>query len=495
MATYYIDKSAAVNGSGTEASPYNAIPSITASNTYLFKGGVDIGEQITVSADTVTIGAYGGRALVNGVGSLNYGVYANAVSGLTVKDLEIYDVLKNGVLVENDSAGTTKTNIKIQRIKVHDILPGGLVRTTEANIRVGTGICVGSGPTTGTAIINGVVIEDCEIYDCGAHGIDVRWRVLNVVRKRCHVYRTGLQIGSHGITAHPVATTITSGWTLDSGTIYSRARVSTNDVEQMLINTTDLQMLTKVAGTTPVSGEWSVDATKIYVNIGGAVSAKSFLLKRHAHGPFLDTDHVVHDVTDYDGAEGHGIDTDDATGPATIYRCKSYNNGGSGFYSYRGESVTRRSCLAYGNYKHGFHSLLIATPKDYSNTSSSNGLRGFQYDGGTSGEAKNCVATGNATRGTATTGTGFNVSAEHSGFASAANAVYGNGGSTQVAGTGAAASVTADPLLPYDYKPMPGSPLLGAGTHLGYTRDIERKQRPNPPSIGAYDVATLREVG
>jgi hypothetical protein len=52
--------------------------------------------------------------------------------------------------------------------------------------------------------------------------------------------------------------------------------------------------------------------------------------------------------------------------------------------------------------------------------------------------------------------------------------------------------ITADPLLTDTYRPKPGSPLLGAGTHLGYTRDIERKQRPNPPSIGAYDVATLR---
>ena len=53
-------------------------------------------------------------------------------------------------------------------------------------------------------------------------------------------------------------------------------------------------------------------------------------------------------------------------------------------------------------------------------------------------------------------------------------------------------AVTADPLLTSDYKPTSASPLLGAGTHLGYTRDINRKQRPNPPAIGAYDVATLR---
>ncbi len=53
-------------------------------------------------------------------------------------------------------------------------------------------------------------------------------------------------------------------------------------------------------------------------------------------------------------------------------------------------------------------------------------------------------------------------------------------------------AVTADPLLTSDYKPTSASPLLGAGTHLGYTRDIERKQRPNPPAIGAYDLATMR---
>lgn len=496
MATYYIDPSSATNGVGSEADPYNVTPSITASNTYLFRGGADLGAQITVAADNVTIGAYGsGKAKINGASALNYGVYATSVSGLTVQDLEIYNVLKNGVLVENDVASSTETDIKIRRVTVHDILPGGLTRTTEPNIRIGSGIVVGSGPTTGLAVINGVLIENCEVYDVGAHGIDVRWRVLNVTRRNCRVYRTGKQIGSHGITSHPIATTITSGWTLDSGTIYSRARVSTNDVEQLLINTTDSQMLAKVGGTTPASGEWSVDATKIYVNIGGSVTGKSFLLKRHLHGPFLDEGHRVHDVVDYDGAEGHGIDTDDGSGPCTIRRCVSYNNEGSGFYSYRGESVTRDGCLSYGNTKHGFHSLLIDTPIDRGNTSHGNGLRGFQWDGGVDGEAKNCAAVGNATLGTVTTGTGFNVGSAHTNFTSATNAVYGNGGSTQVAGTGAAASITVDPLLSATYRPKQGSPLLQAGTFISYaSRDVNGVQRPKPPSIGAYDAATLIET-
>lgn len=68
-----------------------------------------------------------------------------------------------------------------------------------------------------------------------------------------------------------------------------------------------------------------------------------------------------------------------------------------------------------------------------------------------------------------------------------------------LAGWKTASSTDADaaevaPLLTADYKPTASSPLLGAGTHLGYTRDIDRKQRQNPPAIGAYDAATLRVV-
>ena len=100
------------------------------------------------------------------------------------------------------------------------------------------------------------------------------------------------------------------------------------------------------------------------------------------------------------------------------------------------------------------------------------------------------MAIGNAVDGTVTTATGFSV-ASHTGFSSATNVVDGNLGTTQVAGTGAAAT-ELDSMLLEDGKLVVGSPLMGAGTHLGYRRDIEGKQRPNPPAIGAYDAATLR---
>lgn len=52
----------------------------------------------------------------------------------------------------------------------------------------------------------------------------------------------------------------------------------------------------------------------------------------------------------------------------------------------------------------------------------------------------------------------------------------------------------ADPKVDPIGRPLIGSPLLDAGTSAATRRrDVEGKQRPNPPSIGAYDRATLRK--
>ena len=50
-----------------------------------------------------------------------------------------------------------------------------------------------------------------------------------------------------------------------------------------------------------------------------------------------------------------------------------------------------------------------------------------------------------------------------------------------------ASAITSDPLLGSNYAPKEGSPLINAGTFTQYTRDVDRAQRENPPSIGAYD--------
>lgn len=58
-----------------------------------------------------------------------------------------------------------------------------------------------------------------------------------------------------------------------------------------------------------------------------------------------------------------------------------------------------------------------------------------------------------------------------------------------------ASDISGDPGLSDGYRPETGAAVLAVGAHLGYgqsMRDADGNQRPNPPSIGAYDVATLR---
>jgi len=71
---------------------------------------------------------------------------------------------------------------------------------------------------------------------------------------------------------------------------------------------------------------------------------------------------------------------------------------------------------------------------------------------------------------------------------------YADVAAFQAAHNAATGNIDADPLVSSGFRPLPGSPLLGAGSHLGYVRDVEGKQRPNPPAIGAYDAAVLRQA-
>ena len=50
----------------------------------------------------------------------------------------------------------------------------------------------------------------------------------------------------------------------------------------------------------------------------------------------------------------------------------------------------------------------------------------------------------------------------------------------------------AQMLLSAGHRPLPGSPLIGAGLHLGYARDATGAMRWNPPTIGAYEYVRPR---
>jgi len=53
-------------------------------------------------------------------------------------------------------------------------------------------------------------------------------------------------------------------------------------------------------------------------------------------------------------------------------------------------------------------------------------------------------------------------------------------------------SLDGDPLLSSAYRPLPGSPLIGAGEFLGNLQDKNSTTYQNPPSIGAYEYVRPR---
>jgi hypothetical protein len=79
----------------------------------------------------------------------------------------------------------------------------------------------------------------------------------------------------------------------------------------------------------------------------------------------------------------------------------------------------------------------------------------------------------------------------HNAFWQVTQSVLDGAGSVTAA---AGSDITSDPQINTDYRPLRASPLLAAGVHLGYRRDIDGKQRRKLPSIGAYDVATFRRT-
>lgn len=527
-ATYYVDCNSGndSNDGSTAELAKLTVGSITigANDTIYIKAGTTCEEQISLTVDGVTItnwptdtdGAQNfatgvssftnaGKWIIDCAGSRNYGILATAVSNTTISDGEIRGCVENGISWNLDTASTTDSNFTVSRVIVHDVGPG-ITITGEADYNNGTCFFARTGPTTGTAVLSGLTFTDTVAYNCGKHGYDTRWRVTNVQHTRALAFNNGLTSTGHGFSIHPLFAEFigTTGWTdvdgAGAGTVYSRARTSTSDAERLFINSTDNVILTKNTSTptTPGSGEWGVDATTLYVNIGAALTGKTLLMKRHPHGPFIYTQCVSRNNVDSQAAaEGHGFSADDLSGPAYYFGSFAYDNAGDGFKTLRGESIVWRGTLSYSNDDSGY-AITSCTNCEISNSvADSNGTRGF-YDLGITSlnvDLTNLIATNDATR-------GFSFVAgtlAASGFSQANLYSYRNVNNSC---TGVTCTTTIDP--PYiggsnpttrdGFKLKSGSTLIGTGTPLnvgGYIGVDGRAFSIPNPAIGAFEAQEI----
>lgn len=218
----------------------------------------------------------------------------------------------------------------------------------------GTSLFWNGGVNWAANTIRDVVYEDCLAYDNGTHGFIGGG--LNAVMRRCKSFRNGRKSGGHGFSIQGACrTTVTSGWTLVSGTIYSRA--VTNEVWGVFSSITTHRALVKNTSTptTPASGEYGWQAGTLYVNFG-----------TNPNGPTVDFCQTKNSITwedceafdnyafyPYPYVEGQGFQFDDWTSFSYAYRCKSYNNGGAGFSFNNTAECSAVSLVAYNNARRG----------------------------------------------------------------------------------------------------------------------------------------------
>lgn len=529
-ATYYVDcdnGNDSNDGSGTSV-PKLTVGSITigANDTIYIKSGTTCNEQISITVDGVTITNWptdtdgernfvtspisfdpSGKWTIDGDNTRAYGILTTAASSVTITDGEIKNTTENGISFNLDTAATTDSNFTVTRVIVHAIGPG-ITITGEADYNNGTCFFARTGPSTGTAVLSTITYTDTVAYDCGKHGYDARWRVTNVTYNRALAYNNGLTGTGHGFSTHPLFAEFvgTTGWTdVDgggAGTIYSRARTSTSDVEQRFINSTDNVILTKNTGTptTPGTNEWGVNATTLYVNIGASLTGKTLLMKRHPHGPFIYTNSVSWGNLDgLTANEGHGFSADDLSGPAYYFGNYAYDNAGDGFKTLRGESIVWRGNISQSNDDSGFAITSCTNCEFTNNTADQNGTRGF-WDGGVTSvnvDISNNIATNDATRGfSMETGT---VAA--SGYSDVDNITFGNvnNGCTGVVNCTATDPMYAGGRVPRNREGLrlkAASTLRRDGTEQNVGNYIDGLGRAfsHPPTIGGMEAASGDEA-
>ncbi|MEU2428504.1 right-handed parallel beta-helix repeat-containing protein [Streptomyces sp. NPDC007861] len=177
---YYVDCSAAADGTGSSASPWNSLGSVNAhtfapGDQLLFRRGATCTGQLKPTGSgsagaPVTAGAYGSggvRPVIAGLGQVYAAVHLYNVEHWEVRDLEVTNTSatkaeRNGVLVELEDFGTGHHYV-LSGLYVHDVSGDDSKRSNGIQIRV-----------SGTAVptrFDDVLVENNEIHRVDREGL------------------------------------------------------------------------------------------------------------------------------------------------------------------------------------------------------------------------------------------------------------------------------------------------------------------------------------
>lgn len=510
MATYYFDSVSGddSNDGLSELTPWasyqNKFASIAAGDiSYIKRGTTQTLTTMYFSFRSGVSAAVPTRTLAYGVGTKPRWVYTGTFWGWAINMsnrsnfiFEDQDFDGSGIQgpIAMSAQGTTNCmNGTFRRCIFHDAGPYSGLSITKA-----------SDATTGTC--SNHLVDNCEFYNCGEHGFTTS--AIDVLVRRCKAYHNGANsvFGGHGFSARWGNVLVTSGWTLVSGNIYKRALTAAESAEGRIgyvkspITNRRLVSENTSTPTTPGLDEYGLSGSELYINLGQTPNGLSIAYAFHeCSGITFDECIAYENYANTQSAypEGHGIALDGFAENSIVKKCQSFNNEGGGISVAGGSGNTVECCVAYGN-----------------------GLAGIFVDAGPVCAIERCTIAWNNNGNWITPAPltdAEEITAQPQATVSVTETVVAatpeltaycigdylaNATIDRCSLYGATATKTAiptnpiigNPLISESGLPLPTSPAIGAGVHLGYVRDLVGVQRPNPPSIGAYDLPTHRRV-
>jgi len=506
MATWYFDADTGSNstGDGSQGNPWQfydgKFSSINASDRVLFKRGtLQIIDSIYLAFKTgvaglpTYYGVYGeGSAPVRWFSNNTWGHLFNGANTrhVTIEDFEFDCSNQSGGSIYWAAQGTSIVSNIIMR------------RCVAYGSTTGTGITFSKEGSATTASAYDCLIEDCDSYNNGAHGFAATG-AYNITFRRCRAWKNGGRniYGGHGFTARALRQTYTSGWTLVSGNIYSRALNGNESDVYYCTAETIYRRLYKNVGTptAPAAGEFGVSGGLLYVNMGATPNG---LIITYAYSNCTNIlfdrceafENLYNPVSPYH--EGHGFAFDDFTQLSTMRRCYSHDNQGLGISNNRGDGNTYESIVAVRNWQSGF----TANPSDNltirNNTFVGNNCGVDAHNGEvriSSNAQRNHTIVNNHIEALPAGNTyGIDVDPAATNVVLTKNNIVNC--TTPVRAGTESGTTSNNAVLLSSYRPRPGSPLIESGNYLGNLQDKNSTTYWNPPTIGAFEYIRPRTM-
>jgi len=512
MATYFYDWDNGNNANaGTQVAPkkYPTGATWTAGDAHLFKRGTRTytqGATARVRVTTVNGGGPGNYVRFGAWGDgpnpifdatditgANGGVpwqYPMFVDGSAkyaiIEDLDVTGSYSSGLRIGHDG-GTEINNIIVRRCRAY-----GCAMTYSV---ASDGIQVGAG--LDGALLNGIVLEDCDAFDNGGHGMKFRQNSVNCVMRRCRAWNNALYYAGHNMGTSGAQVSISGSWSLVSGNIYQRTLTPGTAMGVSTITNDNFDGLAAqgVGGywlmdkasnpSAPGSGEFGVPSNNLlYANFGGSNpgSTTMYVFCRSPRRNLVIKCESWACV-DGNGSEGHGIALDAVSYDCVVTGCISRNNQGYGISLNNNFRSRAFGNLIVGN-RRGIYDNGGRTNYVICNTiEQDNAQACIMHSGRSILTARNNVLIGGSA-GIYRSGASDSTVEEYNIYYGQSDGSVMEGAVAQSLGTG---SVEADPLLDSSYRPTAASPCVGAGLYIRGVKHFGGvSMNPASPDIGAH---------